>query len=216
MRAQGHVMTKTLTTRHLFRQRSPLVLAAACGVIGLVLLVSIAREWVDDPQPLFAAWVLFGLALAWSLFVRPAVLLDDDGVTIRNVVRDVHIPWARVTDVEFRWNLKVFAGDRAYTAWAISSQVERPKHAFGGTSALLPRRLDTYASAYAPSPTPTLKVTARMVARSIEQAKEGYAEAVARGALADAPDGQVRVTWVPLVLTILVVAVLAVAALSLA
>jgi Bacterial PH domain len=209
-------MTTTSTTRHLFRQRSPLVLAAACGVIGLVLLVSMAREWADDPQPLFAAWVLFGLALAWSLFVRPAVLLDDDGVTLRNVVRDVHIPWARVTDVESRWNLKVFAGDRGYTAWAISSQVERPKGASGGTSALLPLSLDKYARADAPSSTPAPKVTARMVARSIEQAKEEYAEAVAQGALADAPNGQVRVTWAPLVLVILVVSVMAIAALSLA
>ena len=203
------------TTQHVFRQRSPLALAAVSGVTALVLLVSTVWQWADNPQPLFVAWVLFGLALVWSLFVRPAVLLDDDGVTVRNVVRDIYIPWVRVTDVEFRWNLRVFVGDRAFTAWAISSQVERPKGASGGMFAILPGRLDRYARADAQSSTPAPKVTALMVARTIEQAKQEYAEAVAQGALAAAPDGQVRITWVPLVVAILVVSAIAVVALSL-
>ena len=207
--------TKTSTTQHVIRQRSPLALAAASGVTGLVLLVSTAWHWADNPQPLFVAWVLLGLALVWSLFVRPAVLLDDDGVTIRNVVRDVYIPWGRVTDVEFRWNLKVFVGDRAYTTWAISSQVERPKGASGGMFAILPGRLDKFATADAQPSTPAPKVTASMVARSIEQAKEEYAEAVAQGALAAAPDGQVRVAWVRMVLAILLLPAIAVVSLSL-
>ena len=207
--------TKTSTTQHVFRQRSPLALAAVSAVTGLLLLVSLARHWADDPQPLFVAWVLFGLVFAWSVFVRPAVVLDDEGVTVRNVVRDVHIPWVRVTDIEFRWNLRVFVGDRGYTAWAISSQVERPKGASGGMFAILPGRLDKYASAGAQSSTPVPKVTASMVARTIEQARQEYAEAVAQGALAAASDGQVRITWVPLVLALLVVTAVAVAALSL-
>ncbi len=206
---------ETSMTQHVFRQRSPLLLAAVCGVTGLLLLVSMAWRWADNPQPLFVAWVLFVLALVWSLFVRPAVLLDDDGVTVRNVVRDIYIPWVRVTDVEFRWNLKVFVGDRAYTAWAISSQVERPKGNPGGMFAILPGRLDKYARAEVLSSTPAPKVTALMVGRSIEQAKEEYAEAVAQGALAAAPDGQVRITWVPPVLAILALSALAVVALSL-
>jgi hypothetical protein len=130
--------SKAMTTQHLIRQRSSLALAAVCGVTGFLLLVSMAWHWADHPQPLFAAWVLVGLALVWSLLVRPAVVLDDDGVTIRNVLRDIFIPWVRVTDVEFRWNLKVFAGDRPYVAWAISSQIERPTGVTGGMFAMLP------------------------------------------------------------------------------
>src|SRR5476649_2613946 len=118
--------TNASTTHLEFRQTSPLVLAAVSGATGLVLLVSLARNWAHNAQPLSVAWVLFGLAFMWSLFIRPVVVLDGDGVTFRNVVRDVSIPWARVTDVDFRWNLKVYVGDRGYTSWAISSQVERP------------------------------------------------------------------------------------------
>ena len=206
---------QTSTTQHVFRQRSPLALAVVCGLTGVVLLGSMAWRWADNPEPLFVAWVLFGLALVWSLFVRPAVLLDDDGVTIRNVVRDIHIPWVLVTDVEFRWNLKVFAGDRAYTAWAISSQAERPKGTGGGRFAILPGQVDKYARADVLSSTPAPKVTASMVARSIEQAKEDYAEAVAHGALAAPAEPQVRISVVPLVLVILVLPAVAIVALSL-
>ena len=178
--------SRTSTTRQVYRQRSPLGLAAVCAVTGLFLLLSLARSWADSPQPLFAAWLVFGLAVVWSVFVRPAVLLDIEGVTVRNVFRDVHIPWIRLTDVEFRWNLKVFVGDRGYTAWAISSQVERPAGVPGGMFAMMPGRLNRQASAVAKlSPTSSKviapKVTASMVARLIEQAKQEYDEAVAQG-----------------------------------
>jgi hypothetical protein len=206
---------KTSTTQHVIRQRSPLGLAAACGATGLVLLVSIAWHWADDPQPLFVAWVLFFMALVWSLFVRPAILLDEEGVTLRNVVKDTHIPWVRMTDVEFRWNIKVFVGEKAYTAWAISSQAERPKGAAGGMLTMMPGRLDKFAGSYANPSTSAPKVTAFAVARTIEQAKEEYEEAVANGKIPAAPDAQVRSTWVPMVFAILVLTALAVVALSL-
>ncbi|HZW44795.1 MAG TPA: PH domain-containing protein [Dermatophilaceae bacterium] len=208
-------MSSKISTKQLIRQRSPLGLAAVCGVTGLVLLVSMAWQWAEHPEPLFAAWVVLIMAVVWSLFVRPAVLLDEDGVTIRNIVRDVHIPWARVGEVECRWSLKVFVEDRAYTAWAISGQAGRPKIAprrlFGMTSA----RIDPFASAGARPPTSAAKVTAATVARAIEDAKEDYSEAVARGAIAAVPDAQVRMTWVPVALAIMFLPVIAVVVLTL-
>jgi len=198
-----------------FRQRSPLGLAAVWGAASLLLLVSLARNWADYPRPSFVAWILLGLAWVWSIFVRPSVLLDVEGVTVRNVLRDVHIPWVRLTDVESRWNLKVLAGDRGYTAWAISSQVERPKPASGGMFGMLsPGRFDRQSKADALQGAAVPKVTASTVARSIEQAKEEYDEAVAVGLRSDAPDAVVRVTWVPLVFVVLLVPAVAVAVLS--
>jgi len=207
---------KISTKQQLIRQRSPLGLAAVCGVIGLVLLVSMAWQWAEYPEPLFAAWVVFFMAVVWSLFVRPAVLLDEDGVTIRNIVRDVHIPWARVSDVECRWSLKVFVEDRAYIAWAISSQAGRPKVAPGRLFGMPSRRLGSFASAGAHPPTSAPKVTAATVARAIEDAKEDYSDAVARGAIAAAPDAQVRMAWVPLALAIMFLPAIAVVVVTLA
>ena len=206
---------RTSTKPQLIRQRSPLGLAAVCGVTGLVLLVSMAWQWAEHPEPLFAAWVIFILAVVWSLFVRPAVLLDEDGVTIRNIVRDVHIPWAQVGDVECRWSLKVFVGDRAYTAWAISSQVGRPKVSPGSLFGMTPGKHDTFAGAGAHPSTSAPKVTASTVARAIEEAKEDYSDAVARRAIAAAPDAQVRMTWAPVALAVMFLPAVAVVVVTL-
>jgi hypothetical protein len=160
--------------------------------------------------------VLLALAFVWSVFARPAVVLDAEGVTVRNVMRDIHIPWARLTGVESRWNLKVFAGDRGYTAWAISAQIKPVKRFSGGSfGGLSPLRQDRQASATARS-TAAPKVTAATVASSIELAKRDYDEAVAHRQPPGAPDGDVRTSWVPLVMVILLVPVIAVVALSLA
>lgn len=217
--------TKTTMTAHVFRQRSSLGVAALSGVTGLLLLVSMARDWAHYPRPLLVAWVLFALACVWSVFVRPAVLLDTQGVTVRNILRDVRIPLALVTYVECRWNLRLFVGDRGYTAWAISSQVQRPKVSAGLFGRASPGRPGTWDSAHpghsAPAPKVTAstvtvsKVTASTVARLIEQAKQEYDESVAQGRLPPAPDGRVRITWVPLVLAVLLLSAIAVVALSL-
>src|SRR5450759_38247 len=214
--ARTWLSNKISTRQQLIRQRSPLGLAAVCGVIGLVLLVSMAWQWAEYPEPLFAAWVVFFMAFVWSLFIRPAVVLDYDGVTIRNIVRDVRIPWSQVGDVECRWSLKVFVGDQPYTAWAISSQAGRPKGGSRGMFAMMPGRLDKLANADAQPSRSAPKVTASLVARSIEQAREEYAEAVAQGLVAAAPEAQVRITWVPMVLAIVLLPAIAVLALSLA
>jgi hypothetical protein len=202
--------------QHVYRQRSSLGLAAVCGVTGGILLLSLARNWAAYPRPVLVSWVLFGLALSWALFVRPSVLLDVGGVTLRNVMRDVHIPWTSLTDASSRWNLKVFAGDRGYTAWAISSQVERPKGAVGGMFGMLsPRRLEKQFGVDAALSTTPAKVTAASVARSIEQAKEEYDEAVAQGRLPKVPVEEVSITWVPWVMVALLVPAMAVVVLSL-
>jgi hypothetical protein len=209
--------TTTSTMQHVYRQRSSLVLAAGCAVTGVLLLLSLARDWGAYPRPLFVAWVVLGLAVAWAVFVRPAILVDVGGVTLRNVVRDVHIPWTLLTGATSRWNVKVMAGDQGYTAWAVSSEVERPKGVSGGMFRMpMPGRLHSVANEDAKLSRTDGKVTAQTVVRSIRAAKEEYDEAVAEGELPAAPDASVRVTWVPLVLLVLLVPAVVVLALLLA
>lgn len=207
----------TPTMRHVYRQRSSLALAAVCAATGAILLLSLARNWADYPRPMLVAWVLFGLAATWAIFVRPAVLVDAGGVTVRNVVRDAHIPWSSLTHVQTRWNLKVFAGDRGFTAWAISSPVGRPHRASGGMFGVLsPRRLERQLGVDAARSATPEKVTAAAIARSIEQARQEYDDAVAHGRLPGAADSGVSVSWVPWVLAVLLVPAVAVVVLSLA
>jgi hypothetical protein len=206
---------KTSTVRHVFRQRSSVWLAALSGATGLLFLLSLVRSWAQYPRPLFGAWVLLGLAFTWSVFVRPAVLIDAEGVTIRNIVRDVHIPWAALTDVTTRWNLKVMVGDQGYNAWAISSQVDRPRSVSGGLFRVpVPGRPDGVRRDAARAPA-TAKATARAVAASIQQAKQEYDEAVSLGAFTEPQDMKVAIVWQPLVMAVVLLPAITVVVLSL-
>jgi hypothetical protein len=200
--------------QHVYRQRSPLVIAVLFGLGALVLLGSAALSWRDHPQPLFVSWLVWGCAALWAVFVRPSVVLSPDGVRLSNIVREVHIPWSLVSDVEARWNVKVWAGDEGWTAWAISSQVERPK----GASSLLPgmsTKLDQYAARDAretagTAPAKAARVTARAVADAIEDTSAEYAAAVAAGEIQPPLSPAVTTRWVPQAVLALVLPFLAV------
>lgn len=208
---------------HVYRQRSSLGLAGVSGGTGLILLVSLARGWGDYPRPLFAAWAVFWMAVAWSVFFRPAVLIDRDGVLIRNVLRDIRIPWALLSDVRTRWSLSLSVEDKNYTAWALSSQAERPRRTAGGMFRMpVPGRLEGVSSADASVSRRTgtrsgavTKVTAQSVAWSIRAAKQEYDQAVDQGDLTASDDAMVRITWVPLAIAALLLPAIAVVALTL-
>ena len=205
------MVIKSSKAQRVFRQRSSVWLAVMSAVTALLLLLSLVRSWAQYPRPLFGAWVLFGVAVAWSIFVRPSVVIDAQGVTIRNIVRDIHIPWAALTDISTRWNLKVMAGNQGYNAWAISSQVDRPSSASSGLfripASVRSNRTGSVAASASPAAT---KVTARAVAESIHAAKQEYDDAVAAGEVPPAADAGVRIVWLPLVMAVLLLPALAV------
>jgi hypothetical protein len=203
-------------SQHTYRQRSSVLLAVLFCLGAAILIGSALLSWGDHPQPLFVAWLLLGCAVVWTVFVRPCVVLTQDGVRLRNIIRDVHIPWPLVSDVETRWNLKVWSGDDGYTAWAIASQIDRPKV----SSSVLPgmsARLDDVTGRDAPSPSPrgSTKVTARVVADAIDETSADYAAAVADGDLRPPATPAVTIRWAPLPALALALPLLAVAVLTL-
>jgi hypothetical protein len=208
-------MTPSASTSRTYRQRSSQLIAFLFIAAALVLIVSMLRAWSTDASPLFLSILLLGIAGSWALFLRPAVVVDREGVTLRNVVRDVQVPWHLLTDVEARWNVRVFVGERGFTAWAVSSQIDRPKGAtgglfgagFGGSSALA--KLSKEDTAGAPEPGGR-KVTSRSVADVIEQTKAEYAAAVAQGEIVPPAEPRVAVRWAASVLAALAVPALGV------
>ena len=214
-------MSTSAATSKTYRQRSSQLVAFIFIAFALVLIVSMLRSWSTDPSPLFLSVLLLGIAGSWALFLRPAVVVDREVVTLRNVLHDVQVPWPLLTDVEARWNVKVFVGERGYTAWAVSSQVDRPKGAtggllgagFGASSALA--RYSKEDTEGAPEPGGR-KVTARLVADVIEDTKAAYAAAVARGEITPPADPRVSVSWVPPVMAALAVPAIALVVLAVA
>jgi hypothetical protein len=191
---------------HTLRQRGSVVL----GVIAMTCCAGLLVISLLNP-PLHLSFVgvmLLGIAIGWVLFVRPNVALSLAGVHLGNPLRRTTIPWALVEDVSARWNLEVYAGGRAYSVWAISSHIERPRGgggAFGIGSALGQRLAEDAAS----GPRPERGVTAFSAAELIEAAREEWQEAAASGEIAGVDRPEVAQAWdVPDVLALLVPAAL--------
>ncbi len=71
--------------------------------------------WHDGPVLVLVALVVY------VLFWRPAVLVDDAGVVLRNLFRDVHLPWATLESVQTRYALTLVGAGRGYRSWAASA-----------------------------------------------------------------------------------------------
>ena len=66
-------------------------------------------------------WLVAAGALVYGLFWRPSVEVDGDGTTLRNVLRDVHVPWPALELVETRFALTLHAGEHRYQSWAAAA-----------------------------------------------------------------------------------------------
>ena len=72
------------------------------GIFGLVVVAAVVAYGVLDRGADFPAWfialcLLFG-AIVWAALVRPALVLHDDEIELRNIVHDRWVPYARITD----------------------------------------------------------------------------------------------------------------------
>jgi hypothetical protein len=103
--------------RQVFRSKAALILGwfwtafAAINAVDLVLRFSGASSLV-------AAAVLGVLsALVFVTCLRPATVLRDDGVLVRNPLRDTFVPWAAVDDVRVSHSIMIESGDRSVRCW---------------------------------------------------------------------------------------------------
>ncbi len=62
--------------------------------------------------------LVLAATLVHATCTRPLVAVGPAGVLLRNVTRDVSIPWSSITDVDTKYALTLTAGGRRYAAWA--------------------------------------------------------------------------------------------------
>ncbi|MBB5787089.1 PH domain-containing protein [Jiangella mangrovi] len=99
----------------------PVVLRHALGRAVAVVGWTAALGWLVAARPPGGTGLLFAAGasgLLWALCWRPAVVLDDDGVTVRNPLRDVRAGWAALDEAGFGWSLWLRAGDVTWHAAA--------------------------------------------------------------------------------------------------
>lgn len=113
------------TPKAVFRARGGVVLpllAAGPAVVALAGTLTGALTGTPaggDAAQVLAGWPLLVPAYAgWWLFRYPYVAVDDDGVTLRNPVRTIQVPWPALVDVDTRFALTLVTPQGRWSAWA--------------------------------------------------------------------------------------------------
>ncbi|NLT53556.1 MAG: PH domain-containing protein [Actinomycetales bacterium] len=91
-------------------------LAFACWWLVAVLVDGSGEDLLG-----VAPWLLLVGVLVHAVLWRPVVIVDDDGVELRNVVRDVRVPWSELTEVETRYALTLVTRGGRFRSWAAAA-----------------------------------------------------------------------------------------------
>lgn len=103
------------------RVTNTVVLRHALGRAVAVAGWAAALGWLVASWPPDGSGVLFAAAASGLLWVscwRPAVVIDDAAVTVRNPLRDVRIGWSALDEATFGWSLRLRAGELSCRAVA--------------------------------------------------------------------------------------------------
>lgn len=117
------------------RALGALTVLICAGGLATLTLRGDERDLLRYAGPLLlVAW------LAWFGYWRPHVTLDEQGITLHNVFRTVHVTWASVIEIQSRYGLRVDTAHGSYDAWAVSAPVGRERMRGGDTEASLMTR----------------------------------------------------------------------------
>lgn len=104
------------------RQRSgPIITVIVWAFLALLLLDAIVRGSWDTVGKFLPPFVLIGW-LVYILLWRPAVIVDNDKVVIREILRTTTVPFAQITDIRLSTVVAIMTatpngGSRTYRPW---------------------------------------------------------------------------------------------------
>jgi len=106
------------------RARSSLVWGWLCVGLGLIFAATdIVGSGLADARLGVGVGTCIAL-VGIAVYLRPAVLIGDDGVVFRNVVGTASAPFSRIREVSMRWSLEVL-GDDGRKASAFAAPASR-------------------------------------------------------------------------------------------
>lgn len=105
--------------RRSFRQWGQLMVGAFLAALAVGIAWAMLGGWIARPAT-GVAWCVGLLALAYAVFVRPCVVVDQAGVQVRNIVRDTLVPWGALAGAGSSWSLVVDTPTGRWSSWAIS------------------------------------------------------------------------------------------------
>jgi hypothetical protein len=103
-----------------FRPRLPPIMAGLWYVIAALAAYDLLRRGEGREMALGLAAVLLLTVVVYAIAHRPAIVADAHGVLLRNVVRDVWLPWHLVESIEAKWSLLISTADDSHGSWAMT------------------------------------------------------------------------------------------------
>lgn len=187
-------MSETRYAAAVYRGKLAYPFAVGCLVVAAAALWDAGAHGDGRARRVVVAAVLLALALVYALALRPAVLVDDRGVRLRNVVRGVDIPWAQVAGVTTYWGLVVDTEDgRRFAAWAISAgrRQNTPAAADSAARAGLSADVDLRPPSHA-----------RVVVEAVRERWQGWQRDQPSTAEPESEPVRVRPAWLPVALVL--------------
>ena len=62
--------------------------------------------------------ILLVAVMAWALFWRPSLRVQEHGITVENVFRTYFVPWPAIRQIDTRYSLTLHTSQRRVTVWA--------------------------------------------------------------------------------------------------
>ena len=86
---------------------------------GVCALGTVALFWQDAASALRYIWPIALVAVvAWALFWRPSLRMQEHGITVENVFRTYFVPWPSITDIDTRFSLTIHTSRGRVPVWA--------------------------------------------------------------------------------------------------
>jgi len=87
------------------------IVVCAAGIAALL--------WGDAASVVRYVWpILLVAVVAWALFWRPSLRVEDHGITVENVLRTCFVPWPAIRQIDTRYALTLHTSQRRVTVWA--------------------------------------------------------------------------------------------------
>jgi hypothetical protein len=99
--------------RPVFGRVLAVITVVVCG-FGIVSLF-----WSDPGAALRYAWPILLIAVvAWALFWRPSLRVQEHGITVENVLKTMFVPWPAIERVETQYALTLRTAHGRVSVWA--------------------------------------------------------------------------------------------------
>lgn len=107
--------------RTVFRPRTGMIMGIGAAVVCAVAIVGLfievpLHEWIRIAPALALVGVL-GVVMFWL----PSLTVGPEGITVRNVLRTIEVPWSAVRLVDTKYSLVLETAEGKVTAWAAPS-----------------------------------------------------------------------------------------------